>query len=450
MSQPENDSGSLYELYAPFERGGGRTLTDRFERSRRQNERARGSLAGGVATAFRAAQLPVPLTFERGEGSRIFDLDGNAYIDYALGFGPLLLGHSPAPVLSAVRAQLDRGLGYGASHPLEAELAETLCRVVPSAELCVFGSTGSEAVHAAIRIARAATGRMRVVKFLGHYHGWLDSVYVGVPGQASTAPATGGQDPRAAESVTVCAWNDLAELDRQLAGDDVAAVIMEPLNVNGGCIEPAPGYLDGVRELTRRKGVVLIFDEVITGFRLALGGAQELYGVTPDLTVLGKALGAGFPISAVCGSRAVMEVVASGVVGHVGTFNANPVCAVAALAAIGEFEQHRDELYPRLAASARLLAQIMSEASAGSPHLLQVNFSVGVAHAFVSPEPVVEYEDTLRADREGYRQLTARLLEHGVHVIPRGLLYVSTEHTVEDLEATREAVDLAFREPVAS
>ena len=235
------------------------------------------------------------MTFVRGEGARIHDLDGNAYVDYALAFGPLVLGHSPAAVLSAVRTQLARGLGYGASHPLEAELGEALCRVVPSAELCIFGSTGSEAVHAAIRIARAATGRMRVVKFLGHYHGWLDSIYVGVPGQAGRAPATAGQDSQAAASVSVCPWNDLTELERELGEGDVAAVIMEPLNVNGGCVEPAPGYLEGVRELTRRKGVVLIFDEVITGFRLALGGAQEFYGVTPDLTVLGKGTRRGVP-----------------------------------------------------------------------------------------------------------------------------------------------------------
>ncbi len=425
-------------------------MSESFERSRQQHERARASLAGGVATAFRAGQLPVPLTFERGEGSRIYDLDGNAYVDYALAFGPLLLGHSPASVLSAVRTQLGRGLGYGASHPLEAELAEALCRTVPSAELCVFGSTGSEAVHVAIRVARAATGRTRVIKFLGHYHGWLDSIYVGVPGQSSAAPATAGQDPQAAASVTVCTWNDLAELERELAAGDVAAVIMEPLNVNGGCLEPRPGYLEGVRELTSRKGVVLIFDEVITGFRLGLGGAQELYGVTPDLTVLGKALGAGFPISAVCGSRAVMETIASGAVGHVGTFNANPVCAAAALAAVEEFERRRDEVYPELATNVRQLAQILREASLGSPHPIQVNVSVGVAHAFVSPEPVVDYEDSLGADREAYRQISGRFLEQGVHVIPRGLLYVSTEHGVDDLDLTREAVDRALREPAVT
>src|SRR4051794_1176399 len=238
MSRPANGRVSLDESSL---------VSDRYTLSRRQHERARGSLAGGVATAFRAGQLPLPITFVSGEGPRIYDLDGNAYIDYGLGFGPLLLGHSPASVLDAVRAQLATGLGYGASHPLEADLAETVCRLVPSAELCIFGSTGSEAVHAALRIAPAATGRMRGVKFLGHYHGWLDPIYVGGPGQTSAAPGTAGQDPRAAESVTVIPWNDPAALERELGAGDVAAVIMEPLNVNGGCLEPAPGYLAAAR-----------------------------------------------------------------------------------------------------------------------------------------------------------------------------------------------------------
>jgi glutamate-1-semialdehyde 2,1-aminomutase len=419
-------------------------VSDRYALSRRQHERARESLAGGVATAFRAGQLPLPITFVRGEGPRIYDLDGNAYVDYGLGFGPLLLGHSPAVVLDAVRDQLGTGLGYGASHPLEAELAETVCRLVPSAELCIFGSTGSEAVHVAIRIARAATGRMRVVKFLGHYHGWLDPIYLGTPGQAAAGPGTAGQDPQAAGSVTVIEWNDLPALERELSGGDVATVIMEPLNVNGGCLEAAPGYLEDVRELTRRRSVVLIFDEVITGFRLALGGAQEHYGVTPDLTVLGKALGAGFPISAVCGSCAVMDTVASGTVAHVGTFNANPVCAAAALAALSELERQRDEIYPRLASRARRLAELMTEASEGSSTPLQVNHNVGVAHAFASSRPVLEYADSLAADGEGYRQLTERFLDNGVHVIPRGLLYVSSEHTEAELEETGEALARAL------
>jgi glutamate-1-semialdehyde 2,1-aminomutase len=414
-------------------------MSDRLTGSHTHHERARQTLAGGVATAFRAVQRPVPICFERGAGPRIWDVDGNEYVDYALAFGPLLFGHSPRPVLDAVRRQLELGLGYGASHRLEAELAEAVCRTVPSAQLCVFSSTGSEAVHAATRIARAATGRNRVIKFLGHYDGWYDTIHVGVPPQEAAGPGTGGQDPGAFASVEVITWNDEEALAEALT-DEVAAVIMEPLNANGGCIEPAPGYLDRARQVTRANGSVLIFDEVITGYRLSLGGAQERYGVTPDLTVLGKALGAGFVISAVCGSAAVMDVVASGQVAHVGTFNANPVCAAAALAAIEELERGRDEVYPALAAYARRLGAIVEDESRAAGLPMRVNVDVGTLCAFVTERPIATYADTLAADTEAFRRFAEELLVRGVHVIPRGLMYVSTAHTERELDQTREAV----------
>jgi glutamate-1-semialdehyde 2,1-aminomutase len=420
-----------------------------FAGSFAHHARARRTLARGVATAFRASQLPVPICFERGSGARIVDVDGNEYVDYALGFGPLLLGHSPQVVLDAVRRQLDIGLGFGASHRLEADLSEAVCRTVPSAELAVFSNTGSEAVHSAIRIARAATGRTRVIKFLGHYDGWYDSIHVGVPPQSVAGPGTSGQDPAAAAAVTVCAWNDVAALESALA-DDVAAVIMEPLCVNGGCIAPACGYLERARELTRRSGAVLIFDEVITGYRLALGGAQERYGVVPDLTVLGKALGAGFVISAVCGRADVMDVVASGPIAHVGTFNANPICAVAALAAIGALEHDQSEIYAALEASARQLATVFEDECAAIGLPMQVNAEVGVLHAFVADRPVTSYEEALASDGETFAMLAEQLLYRGVHVIPRGLMYVSTVHGDAELVSTRRAVADAAQAVVAA
>jgi glutamate-1-semialdehyde 2,1-aminomutase len=410
-----------------------------FERSRRQHDRAQRTLAGGVATAFRAAQLPVPICFERGSGSRLWDVDGNEYIDYALAFGPLLLGHSPEPVIEAVERQLRTGLGYGASHRLEAELAEAVCRTVPSAELCVFNSTGSEAVHTALRIARAATGRNRVIKFLGHYDGWYDSIHIGVPPQRQAAPGTAGQDPAAAAAVTVIPWNDARSLVDAL-GDDVAAVIMEPLNVNGGCVAASPGYLTEAATLTRRAGAVLVFDEVITGYRLSLGGAQERLGVVPDLTVLGKAIAAGFPVSAVCGRRDVMEVVASGRMAHVGTFNANPVCAAAAVAAISVLEREQDRIYPELAALAAQLAEAFEEEGSRAGVPIGANHSVGVVCVFVTSGPADSYEETLAADAKAFRHLAAELLGEGVHVIPRGLLYLSAAHSDQDIERTRLAI----------
>jgi len=414
-------------------------MSDMFVRSRAQFDRARKSLAGGVATAFRAVQEPVPICFRSGHGARLWDVDGNEYVDYALGFGPMLLGHSPEPVIEAVRRQLERGIGFGASHELEAELAEAVCRTVPSAELCAFSNSGSEAVHAAIRIARAATGRNRVVKFLGHYDGWLDPIHVGVPGQAWKQPGTGGQDPAAAAAVTVCPWNDPDALAAAV-GTDVAAVIMEPAAVNCGAFAPRPGYLQRARELATQAGAVLIFDEVITGYRLALGGAQQLYGVTPDLTVLGKALGGGFPISAVCGRADVMAVVADRRVSHVGTFNANPVSASAAIAAIKELERSAEIVYPRLESYGAQLAELFRGEAQAAGLPVVVNQIGSAAYGFISDKPVGTYADALDSDVAAYRRFAGALLAEGVHVIPRGLLYASTAHRDEDLELTRAAV----------
>jgi glutamate-1-semialdehyde 2,1-aminomutase len=402
-------------------------VTGRYAESTAQHERSRRVLAGGVATAFRAGQKPVPLSFERGSGARLIDVDGNEYVDYALAFGPMILGHSPEVVIEAVERQLRRGIGFGASHRLEAELAEVVCRTVPSAELCIFSNTGSEAVHAALRIARAATGRSAVIKFRGHYHGWFDSVHVAVPGNID-GPGTAGQDAQAASTVRVCDWDDLPALESML-DSDVAAIIMEPVAVNGGCLYPSPGYLGRVREIATRLGIVLIYDEVITGYRAALGGAQERLGVTPDLTILGKALGAGFPISAVCGRADVMEVVASRRVAHVGTFNANPICAAAAVAAVTLLERDAAEVYPRLDSFGERIATAFEEggASAGLP--LTVN-RIGVA----------TFEQARLADDSAYRMFASAMLDEGIHLIPRGLIYVSTVHTEAELDVTRAAV----------
>ena len=419
-------------------------MSQSFDRSIAQFERSKRSLAGGVSTAFRAAQQPVPICFTRGKGSHLWDVDGNEYVDYVLGFGPLLLGHSPEPVLAAVEEQLRTGLGYGASHLLEAELAEAICRTVPSAELCIISNTGSEAVHAAVRMARAATGRTRVVKFLGHYHGWLDTIHTGVAPQSTAAPAARGQDPRAVENVTVTTWNDIAALDAAL-GDDVAAVIMEPVNVNGGNISPAPGYLAAALDAAHRCGALVIFDEVITGYRLALGGAQELYGVTPDLTVLGKALGAGFPISAVCGRADVLAEVATGRMAHVGTFNAGPVCAAAALAAINDLEAGKSEIYPNLDRHGRMIASRVRDVATMIGAAMFVNQVGGVVSVFVSDTPPSSYEATLKSDRSETARFIAALLREGVHAIPLGRFYLSAAHDDEDISRTEDAIERALR-----
>ena len=388
---------------------------------------------------MKATQEPVPICASRGAGSHLWDADENEYIDFALSFGPMLLGQSPAVVVKAVHKQLDSGIGFGAGNRYEAPLAEQLCEIVPSAELVIFSNTGTEAVQAALRVARAATGRKRIIKFRGHYHGWLDSMHVAIPGISGDGAGTGGQDPFAAHETTICEWNNIASLREALA-DDVAAVIMEPININGGCFAPESGYLAEARRLTTEAGAVLIFDEVITGFRVALGGAQELLGITPDMTVLGKALGSGFPISAVCGSREVMSVVTTGKVAHMGNFNGSPLPAAAGHATVTYLKEHNAEIYPRLDSSIGVIADAFDRARTEHGLPIQFNRTVGAGFAFVSDQPVHNHDDRLHSDPQVYGRFAARMLDEGIFIPARGLWYVSTEHSEDDLSRVRDAI----------
>jgi len=433
--------------------------TTRYARSLNQIERARRTIPGGVATAMRAAQRPVPLVIERAAGSRMVDVDGNEYVDYVLGFGPMLLGHSPPEVIEAVREQLGRGFTYGAQHRLEAEVAERVVDAVPCAELVCFSTTGSEAVQAALRIARAATGRRKVIRFEGHYHGWLDPMAVSSPG---TEPAPAGAEPPlppvpategqadASGLVLICRWNDPDELAGLLErhGDEVAAVIMEPVAANGGLIPPRPGYLERARELTGSQGSLLIFDEVVTGFRLARGGAQERFGVTPDLATYGKAIAAGMPLSAVAGTRAAMEVVADGRVPHVGTFNCAPPAAAAAAAALDVYRARSPEMYEGLERTAAALADGLAGAAAEAGVPLKIHRVGPLVQTFIlDPETRVEqYADTLAADSARFARFAEAMLARGINVLPRGWWFLSTAHTDDDVELTVEAARSAFTE----
>ena len=417
-------------------------MTRSFDGSIAHQERARKSLARGVATAFRASQLPVPICFERGEGSRIVDVDGNEYVDYALGFGPLLLGHSPPVVLDAVRRQLATGLGYGASHRLEAELSEAVCRTVPSAGLVAFSNTGSEAVHSAIRIARAATGRNRVVKFLGHYDGWYDSIHVGVPPQSQPGPGTSGQDPGAAAAVTVCPWNDVDALADAL-GPDVAAVIMEPLNVNGGCIAPAPGYLERVRELTRANGSrprLRRGDHGLPPRTRRRAGAlrrrprphRAREGARRRVRHLGGVRGRGGD----GGRRRRADGARRHVQREPGQRRRGARLDRVARGAPGRGLPGPGGERPRAGGDPSRGVARRRTAAPGE-------LSVGTMCAFVADRPVTAYAAGLAADAAAYRRFAQALLEQGMHVIPRGLLYLSTEHGAAELELARASVAAA-------
>ncbi|HEV8613755.1 MAG TPA: aspartate aminotransferase family protein, partial [Gemmatimonadales bacterium] len=398
----------------------------RFDTSRALLAEAQRYLAGGVSTIMRADMRPVPLYFESGKGSRLVDVDHNEYIDYTLAFGPLILGHSHPAIVEAVKEQLLRGQAFGAQHRLEPAVAKQIHELVPCADLVVFSNTGTEAVQVALRVARAATGKNRFIKFEGHYHGWMDNVLVSYRGTADQLGSRGspravqtsrGQSPLAMEEPLVLPWNDLSAVESALRLNDgeIAAIITEPVMFNSGGIEPAPGYLRGLRDLCDRHGVVLIFDEVITGFRVALGGAQELYGVIPDLAVFGKALAAGFPLSAVAGRADLLDLIASRAVVHAGTFNGNPISLAAAHAALTELAHSGGSTFEAASRNAeRLREGIVSALSAvgiqASAH--------GVGPAFVisigAREPLRDYRDLLDIDWDTYGRFAEALLGEGI------------------------------------
>ncbi|NEW70816.1 aspartate aminotransferase family protein [Streptomyces rhizosphaericus] len=422
-----------------------------FTGSERYLHRAHQVIPRGVNSSRRAVLRPTPLAFTGARGSRITDVDGNEYVDYVAGYGPMLLGHQPPEVVEAVRTQLAAGVLYGGQHEAEAELAERIVRMVPGAESVLLNVTGSEAVQAALRIARAATGRRKTVKFEGHYHGWIDPMTANGPG----SPVGTGPAPRpviAADhdvvgpEILVCPWNDPQALAGLLAhhGADVAAVIMEPVAVNGGNLWADDGYLATARRLCERHGCLLVFDEVVTGFRLAPGGAQQRTGVTPDLTVLAKALGSGFPISAVAGRAEVMRV-AEHTVGHAGTYNGNALSVVAANATLDVLETGQDSLYPRLDRLTGQLADGIERLAArhGAP-LQALRAGALIRLHWDAPEPPRTYADTLVGRTAPLRDFSEHMVRNGVHARETGLWYVSAAHTDDDVDRTLAAVDRAL------
>jgi glutamate-1-semialdehyde 2,1-aminomutase len=410
-------------------------------------ERARRVLPGGVGSNDRALVDPHPIFIDHGAGAYLFDVDGNRYIDYLLGYGPLVLGHAHPAIVAAVTQQLRRGSMYGASHPLEPQVAAALVELIPGIEMIRFSSAGTEAVLAAMRLARAATGRRYIVKFEGQYHGWSDQValsYAPGPDDAGSitrpriVPNSEGIPPGIADDTIVMGWNDLAAIEQLFdsIGDEVAGVVTEPICCNFGVIEPQPGYLEGLRALCDRHGSVLVFDEVQTGFRVGLRGAQGLLGVVPDLTCLGKAMSAGFPVSAVGGRADIMSLIGDRRVLQAGTYNTNPL-GLAAIAANLEVlgEPGRFEEMARLS---RQLRAGIAELVAPIGGYVQGSTTVfGVAFG---PGPIRSMREGWRNDPERVMALKRELRLRGVYTkpTPRDIWYVSTEHTDADVETTLE------------
>lgn len=421
----------------------------KYETSKALYERARRSLAGGVASEFRMYNQPHPLFYSHAEGSRITDVDGNTFLDFTLSQGPLILGHSHPEVLAAVEAYSRTGQLFAGQHLKELELAETIQRLVPCAELMRFSLSGSEAVHAALRCARAVTGRSKFIRFEGHYHGWFDNVSYGVQGslgalgpyeEPHSVPWGEGLPPQAVDESILLPWNNLELLERTVAKHhhDVAAIITEPVMCNNGCVPPKEGFLEGLRDLCDRYGIALIFDEVITGFRLGLGGAQGYFGVTPDLAIFGKALASGYALSVVAGKQRWLQPMADGSVIHAGTMNsANPTVA-AALATVNVLE--RDHVHTKLFKLGNRLMDKFKNVAEDLDEDMVVQGLGPVFHVgFTQKTDVADYRDTLLYDKAKGAAFVGGMQEAGVRLIGRGLWYLSAAHTEADVDQAAEA-----------
>lgn len=405
--------------------------------------RAARRLPGGVNSNVRLDAPPI--FFERGKGAWLWDIDGNDYVDYLLGQGPAFLGHAPEPILGAVSDACRRGMVFGAQHELEVEAAELMCDILGWPDMVRFGSSGTEVVQAALRVARAATGRTKFVRFEGHYHGWLDNVLM-VHGKGGSGPASDGQLAHHLDDCLVIGWNDLDALGALLeaSGSQVAAILMEPMMLNAGAIAPRPGYLEGVRSLCDRYGVVLIFDEIITGFRLALGGAAERFGVHPDLATYGKAMAGGWPVGALVGRAELMEPIGTRKVNHSGTFNANLMSAAAVVASLEYLKQ--EPPYERLERSTKDLTQGLHQLAEESSIPLRIQGVAGAFHASVAATDVEvhDFRDLERLDADAYLKLVDRMIASGVWLSGRGIWYISTAHGEYEVSVTLERCREAF------
>jgi len=413
--------------------------------------RAERVLAGGVNSPVRAFKAVggTPVFIRRAKGARLQDADGRTYLDFCLSWGPLILGHAHPKVVQAAAGALRRGSTFGAPTELEVRLAEKVAAALPSIELLRFTSSGTEAVMSALRLARGFTGRTKVVKFAGAYHGHVDSLLskAGSGAAALGVPDSAGVPAGWAEDTLTLPYNDLDAVLEAFGrvGDQVAAVVVEPVAANMGVVAPKDGFLKGLRKITRAHGALLVFDEVVTGFRLAYGGAQTLVGVEPDLTVLGKIVGGGLPAGAYGGRGEVMEKVAPlGPVYQAGTLSGNPVAMAAGLETLSILD--RDRPYGTLAGLAGDLAGLLREAAIEAVVPVQVNQVGSMFTVFFSEHPVTDFDSAQRADTAAYGRFFHRLLKSGVYMPPSQLeaAFLSTAHTGQGLRKAAAAFRRAF------
>ncbi|CAN5181499.1 glutamate-1-semialdehyde 2,1-aminomutase [soil metagenome] len=429
------------------------TISLRDTRSAEQYARALTYLPGGVNSPVRAMRAigRDPLFVERGEGAELFDIDSNSYVDWVCSWGPLICGHAHPQIVAAVTASAARGTSFGAPTAGEVDLAEEVSRRVPGVQMLRMTSSGTEASMSAIRLARAATGRTKILKFAGAYHGHVDGLLADAgSGLAKQGiPASPGVPPEVAASTIVVPWNDHEALLAATEEHELAAILAEPLPANMGLVPPAEGFLELVRTQADATGALLVFDEVISGFRVAAGGAQELFGVVPDLTIMGKVIGGGIPAAAYGGRRDLMERIApAGDVYQAGTLSGNPLAVAAGLATLALLDG--EQPYANLAATTTALAEGLTAAAdvAGLHDRVQVTARTGLLTVFFSATPVTDYAGARACDHDAYAAWCRGLLARGVYT-PASQYeawFPSLAHTPEHIERTVSAATAAFSE----
>ncbi|HAC69028.1 MAG TPA: glutamate-1-semialdehyde-2,1-aminomutase [Pseudomonas sp.] len=423
-----------------------------MSRSAQLFDQAQRHIPGGVNSPVRAFKSVggTPLFFKHAQGAYIIDEDDKRYVDYVGSWGPMILGHSHPDVLDAVRRQLEHGLSYGAPTALETTMADLICEIVPSMEMVRMVSSGTEATMSAIRLARGYTGRDTIIKFEGCYHGHSDSLLVKAGSGALTlgVPSSPGVPAAFAQHTLTLAYNDLAEVEETLAkvGDQIACIIVEPVAGNMNCVPPAPGFLEGLRSLCDRYGVVLIFDEVMTGFRVALGGAQAHYGIRPDLTTFGKIVGGGMPVGCFGGKREIMEKIAPlGPVYQAGTLSGNPLAMAAGLTTLQLIR--RPGFHAELSDyTTRMLQGLQDRADAAGVPFVTTQAGGMFGLYFSGAEDIVTFSDVMASDSERFKRFFHLMLDGGVYLAPSAFEagFTSIAHGDEELRITLDAAERAF------
>ena len=420
-------------------------------RSKELFEKAKTLLPGGVNSPVRAFE-PYPFFVEKAQGSKLFSVDGDTYIDYCMSYGALILGHCYSEVLEAVRGQLDKGTVYGAPTELEVKFAELISQIYPSLEMLRLVNSGTEATMHAIRLARGFTGRKKIIKFEGCFHGSHDSVLVKAGSGAAWfgAPSSLGVPEETAGNTVVLPYNNFEALEETVKrqGNEIAALILEPVVANSGLILPNDGYLTFLRKKTEEYGIVLIFDEVVTGFRVALGGAQEYYGVKPDMATLGKILGGGFPLAVFGGKKEIMENLAPiGKVYQAGTFSGNPVSVAAGYSVLKLLSREREKVYSKLERNCERLVKALKDWVLDYGLKAQVNSLASMFQIFFTATPVTDYATVKTSEIQKFNIYFKSLLKQGVFIPPSQFetCFLSTAHSEEDINATLAAFDKALK-----